>query len=322
MLIDGTSDKIQFVLGGAVTTTQLPFTVDYNNYTTSAVTLNTVNGTSNNTTAVDLVTSPSASQQNELRYCSIYNSDTASATVKIQIYDGSSTRIVFQCILAVGDTLQYQLEKGWEVVNSLGNKETFALQITGQYGAVKTLASWKCGNGNLVLSSTTWYGWYMGRAEKSYSTINFVYNITTAAAVGGAITYAEIAVYSGTFTHCDSNGGNLGRRVGVTNINSSSGGVTGATGIGVAGIKNTAITVTGINPGERLYFVMAAQWTGTAPAIAGMNYADGTGSNHSCLSTIAYSGSRPSLSASGVNTAQGIQFNSGTNGAWVSWRGT
>jgi hypothetical protein len=104
--------------------------------------------------------------------------------------------------------------------------------------------------------------------------------------------------------------------VGITNINS-----TGATGIGSIGIKNTAITVTGINPGERLYFVMAAQWTGTAPAISGMNFADGTGSNHSNLSAIAYNGAKPGLSASGANTAQGIQFSGGANGAWVSWRG-
>ncbi len=123
MIITGTSDKIQFKLGSTAAT-ELPFTVDYNNYTATGVTLVSNNGTSNDTTAVDLVPSPSSGQQNELRYCSIFNADSSSETVIVQVFDGTNTRVVFRATLGVGDTLQYQLEKGWEVLDSLGNKET------------------------------------------------------------------------------------------------------------------------------------------------------------------------------------------------------
>ena len=122
MIITGTSDLIQFKLGASATT-QLPFTVDYNNYTSTGVTLTSNQGTSNNTTAVSLVTSPGSGQQNELRFCSIYNADTTTQTVTIQVYDGANTRVIFRAVLASGSTLQYQLEKGWEVIDQAGNKQ-------------------------------------------------------------------------------------------------------------------------------------------------------------------------------------------------------
>jgi hypothetical protein len=305
MLITGTSDKIQFVLGASVTSTQLSFTVDYNNYTSTSVTLVSNNGTSNNTTAVNLVNSPNSGEQNELRYCSIYNSDTSSATVKIQVFDGTNTRIVFQCTLAAGDTLQYQLEKGWEVVNYLGNKKTFGIQTFGQYGAVNRAGAYRgdTTSGTLTLATTSWYAYYMGRAEKSYSTINFVYNVTTLAT---GITYAELAVYTVGVMHSEALGGKLDKRVGFTNL---------ATIINSTGIKNTAVSVSGINPGERMYVVIAGQWT-TAPAIRAVSYADGTATYHTAILPITGSGARPSLQSSSV------AFGGGTNGAWISWQGT
>ncbi len=303
MLITGTSDKIQFKLGSTATT-ELPFTVDYNNYTSTTVSLVTNNGTSNDTTAVDLVPSPSNGQQNELRYCSIYNADSASETVIIQVYDGTNTRVVFRAVLASGDTLQYQLEKGWEVLDSLGNKKNLGVQLFSNN--MKGCWIWRP-NGvasTQTLASTTWYCAMLGRAESPYTSINVMYNITSPAA---SITYAEVAIYATSIRPQDGTGTTLGKRVGFTNI---------AGVVNSGGIKNTAISVSGVNTGDILTVVFANQ------SAAGFNMrslavTDTSPYYTQFSSTVTVSSARPSL----VPTGPFVTGNIGSL-LWILWQGT
>lgn len=248
MLISGTSEKIQIVLGGSVASTQLPFTVNYNNYTSTVVTLVTNNGATNNTTPQDLVPSPSASQQNQMRYCSIINSDTASATVRIQIFDGVNTRIIFQSVLAPGKTLQYQLEKGWEVIDSQGNKETFdASSFTNSINGGWTYRPITVASQAALVTNTLYYA-TLCKADKPLTTFNIMYNVTTAAAA--TPTWAEMAIYSGQRFNGDSQ--LTFYRRGFTST---------VTPWQSQGIKNTTITTTGITTGEQV--ILAYGYSGT-----------------------------------------------------------
>lgn len=249
MLITGTSDKIQVVLGASVSSTQLPFTANYNNYTSTAVALTTNNGTTNNTTAVDLVPSPSSSQQNELRYCSIINSDTANATVRIQVFDGSNTRIVFQAILAPSETLQYQLEKGWEVIDAQGNKETFMWSsftnsISGHWLWRNASVATSVG-----LTQNIVYLFTLCKADKSLTSFNIMYNVTSV--FTASPTWGEMAIYSGQRIAGDADNPLIRR--GFTDIS----GVWTSTGI-----KKTTITTSGITAGDQV--VLAFGWSGSA----------------------------------------------------------
>jgi hypothetical protein len=304
MIITGTSDKIQFKLGGAVTTTQLAYTVDYNNYTSTAVSLLSNNGTSNNTTAVDLVPSPSASQQNELRYCSIYNSDTATATVSVQVYDGSNTRIVFRAVLLTGEMMQYQLEKGWEVLDASGNKKNMAItQFNNTIKANQYTRPINITTAN-TLTTQVWYVCNLGRAEIAYSNINIVYRVTTAAAT---ITYAELAIYAGNYRNPDGGFMVNGRNVGTTDVSGI---------VNSLGVKNTAVSVSGIVPGDYIYAVFAVQAT-TALQLRSMGYA--AANNDYIQSTIAanIAGGRPSLVSTGpyINALP-------TQNIWFAWSGS
>ena len=308
MLIDKTSDLIRFKLGAAITSTALTFTADYNNYTATAVSLNTNNGTSNNTTEVTIVPSPGASQQNQLRYCSIYNSDTASATVKIIAYDGTAATSyqVFQAVLAVGDLLQYQLEKGWEVIDTNGNKKSYAQEsfmpsINGSVGFRPGLTS-----GTLALTGRTWYTQFLGRAEKAYTTMNIMYNVTTPVTA----TVAQLAIYSSRFYSNDGVSGSLDSRAGFVSI-------TGSTGIGATGIKRTTIPLTGgINPGDRLYAVFN-HIAATSPSLTSLNYRDDTGSLMAAsIATGGVGNYWPSLIDKGVQ----ITSTSGATGIWLNWQ--
>jgi hypothetical protein len=310
MLIDGTSDKIQFKLNAAVTTNQLTFTADYTTYTSTSATLSTNNGTSNNTTAVDIVTSPAAaSQQNELRYCAIYNSDTAPAIVLIQIYDGTNTRQVFKCTLNIGFTLQYQLEKGWEVLDISGNKRTMALNsfrnsyignVGWRFGVVSSAST------RVQLTSTTWFHVYIGRAEKAYTSIDVCYNV----AVAFVGTVAEIALYSATWKSAESTGNNPGIRRGVTNV---------ASVINTTGTKVTTITLNqngGVSQGDYMCIVFYNTAT-TAASLQSTGQSDSTAFATQGSSAVSITGGIPSSVPTGVyfaaNPVQNIA---------LMWKGT
>lgn len=62
-------------------------------------------GTSNNTTDVTVVGSPASGERHISRNISIYNADTASATVEVMHDDGTNQRTILKTTLATGDTL-------------------------------------------------------------------------------------------------------------------------------------------------------------------------------------------------------------------------
>ena len=302
MIITGTSDKIRFVLGASATTTQLPFTANYNNYTATGVTLNSNNGTSNNTTAVDIVGSPASGEQNELRYCSIYNSDTVSAIVKIQLFDGTNTRVVFQCTLSVGDTLQYQLEKGWEVIDAGGDKKTIAVHSFFNGMKANTYFRPIGVASSVAITTQVWHGISLGKAEKAYTSFNIVYNVTVAAIT---VTYAELAVYAGNYKAVEGGFSVPVRRVGVTDISSI---------VTSLGVKNTTISTTGIQPGDFMFVTFANQ-ASTVMSLRSLGYADAN--NHYTQATIAntIAGGRPSLVPTGPYYS-GIP----TQQIWMAWQ--
>ena len=254
MLITGSLDKIRFVLSSSAATNQLTFTANYNNYTTNSVSLLTSNGTSSNTTPVDIVPSPTSNQQNELRYCSIYNADTSNSTVYIQTYDGTNARQVFQAVLGSGDMLQYQQEKGWEVLDTLGDKRNYGLQTISS--TIRGTTGWRPAGTSTFSPLITQINYIvpLGRADKPYTSIDFIYTVNVA--LSGSVTWAEMAVYAGPKVQPEG-GFILPYRAGFTdvNVNSPSGWLT------TTGVKKTTVSTTGIKQGDLLFLVMGAAST-------------------------------------------------------------
>jgi hypothetical protein len=302
MLLGETTDKIQFRLTASAAT-QLPFVVHYNNYTSSAVTLNSNNGTSNNTTLVDLVPSPSASEQNQLRYCSISNPNASTVNVAVLNTYGSTGATAFFSQLKSGGVLQYQLEKGWETLDGIGNKSNSAIE--GVYPSVRGNVGYRPGATTVASATTTgvWYVVGLGRAEFAYTQI--ITNWAIAAVGSGAVTYAEVAIYAGELLR-DYDGITLTNRLGVTSV---------AADVTSAGAKSTTISVTGIVPGTKLFWVYSNSLATTQPTLR-MISADAIGGGVGFQTTALVSGGRPSLVPSGI-------INTGTaNTIWVNWQGT
>ena len=109
MILDS-STSLRVVLAAAVTTTELDFAVHYASIDvgTQAITqLSPVLGTTNGTTAATMLTASSADTKKQVKSFSVYNADTASATVIIQLYKGSTATVIHKKELAAGESLNY-----------------------------------------------------------------------------------------------------------------------------------------------------------------------------------------------------------------------
>jgi hypothetical protein len=150
--------------------------------------------------------------------------------------------------------LQYQQEKGWETLDALGDKRNLGLQTISPL--VRGTTGWRPAGVATSAALTTQINYIipLGRADKPYTSVSFMYNVTTA--LSGSVTWAEMAVYAGPKLQPE--GGNiLTSRVGFTdvNINSPSGWLT------TTGIKRTTVNTTDIKTGDSLFLVMGAAST-------------------------------------------------------------
>ena len=113
--------SLEYLLGGAVTANQLPFVVNYVNTTREGQEhQNSNNGISNNGTAVTVLSAPQAGDKRSIQSFSVYNADSASATVTVRLNDNATMRNIVVVTLATGDTLIYTSASGWFVLTASG----------------------------------------------------------------------------------------------------------------------------------------------------------------------------------------------------------
>jgi len=119
-----TTQKLQAVLGGAVTTNQLPIAVCFSDKTASTYTGGVQLSSTNDTTDVDICAAPAASAIRDIDYISCRNADTVAATLTFK-YDVSATDTVLRTFtLAVGDQVQFTHASGWSVQDANGNTKS------------------------------------------------------------------------------------------------------------------------------------------------------------------------------------------------------
>jgi hypothetical protein len=125
LILATTTDKIQVILAGAITTNQLECIATYKDISTSAYSGSAPSLVStNSTTAVDLVASPAADTQRIVDFISVFNSDTANATVTIRLNRNGTLGTLFKCVLGTGETITYAEGRGWVVFQNNGSIKT------------------------------------------------------------------------------------------------------------------------------------------------------------------------------------------------------
>jgi hypothetical protein len=124
IILTNTTDKISVSLSGTVTTNQIRCFASYRDTTTSTITPLRNVVLTNNTTLVDVVSSPAASTQRIVDYMSFYNSDTVTQTVNIEFNDNGTVYELMVASISSGEKIEYQEGQGFKVLGANGAIKT------------------------------------------------------------------------------------------------------------------------------------------------------------------------------------------------------
>lgn len=162
MLLYGANQKLQILLSGAVTTTELPYYVTLADRNGTSVSYPApVHGTTNGATAVDAVAAPGGSVTRKVRGFFLWNADSAAAVVTLRVNDGGTTRVLNKFTLYPGESLQYVEQGGFSVMDSEGSLR--ASGLGGRYSGFPHLghangsgvnSRYYCGQSNATAATT------------------------------------------------------------------------------------------------------------------------------------------------------------------------
>lgn len=119
MILDTTSKSIQVVLSANAATSQAAIFASYADMTTSTLVGGSNDLASNNTTAVTAVPAPSSNTQRQVKHLVIYNADTVSMTVLVQLLDGATVRVLNKTTLLPGASLEWSQDSGFRTQSIL-----------------------------------------------------------------------------------------------------------------------------------------------------------------------------------------------------------
>src|SRR3990172_1600953 len=122
--LDTATKVIRLYLDNPVATNELDWNASWDDLKpsiTRAFTPMAVNGASNGTTPVVMVTAPSALHYNNVKYISVHNNDTVQRGITIELFDGVNSRILITASLQTADTLIYNDGAGWVLMSENGS---------------------------------------------------------------------------------------------------------------------------------------------------------------------------------------------------------
>lgn len=122
MILDSTTKVIRAVLAGAVTANELEWNVSWADHDPGAKTFTPDHdmGLTTGATAVEIIGSPADGVQRQTKIISIYNADTAAATVTVDIYDGTDSRRWIRAVLNPNWMLGWEYGGTWHVYGDDG----------------------------------------------------------------------------------------------------------------------------------------------------------------------------------------------------------
>src|SRR3972149_1351113 len=252
MFLDAVTKSLEVYLGGAVAANQLPIYANFVDHTSRPATPGASDTQTNGATAVTVVAAPAGSTQRQVKALTIYNADTAAATIYFRLNNGSTMRIIRQTTLAPGETWVYTQEAGFQVLDIMGMQKIGGSIV--RYAPILGYSTKDAANLTAVtaLATTVCHCYYAGVAPFATSSINLLVNVTTLVAT---ITWAEIAIYKGT-PMLNAVCPDL-TRLGWANV---------AAVYNTTGRKNVNIPLTvPANPGDNLWVVLGSQATNPVP---------------------------------------------------------
>ena len=121
MIILESTDKLQVKLAGAVLTSQAECYAAFRDTTVDSISPGSTASITNNTAVVDLIGSPASSTQRVVDYISVYNADSTTITVTVQVDISGTDYTLIESTLFSGEKLEYQEGVGFRSLGSAGD---------------------------------------------------------------------------------------------------------------------------------------------------------------------------------------------------------
>lgn len=298
IVLDANNRSLIALLGAAVSANQLPITAHYVDITATTFTPKFEDSVSNDTSEVTIMSAPSSSTQRMLKSLTIFNADTSAATVTIKYNDNSTKRTLFTVTLDPGESLAYNKMFGWHVLDVNGYPAVCPTSnnLSHQADVGWALHPTPPNSGTQSMTNQTIFAYYIGRARKSFSSVDMAVRVTTAAAT---ITYCEMAVLKGEPSLIANPNLSLVSYLDVSAI------------LNGTGFKSGNINTAGkINIGDSLWLAISSNAT-TALVLRTLNY---TGQSASGLYATLASTRASTMSNNSTFTP------SSTNPFWLAWK--
>lgn len=198
LVVGGTSDTIEIVLGGSTTTNPVQAIASARDFVAEtgaqydALPFST---TASTTTPAVLVGSPITDHRRVVDYVAVRNADTVAATVTVRAVISATNYTLWSGTLPPGWTVCYVEGNGWQLLNESGRPVVGTVAATPS----SVLNSPFFASANLTtaktITSNSTFAVYLGRAPKAITTARVRFRVTTAAAT---ITWAEVALATGS----------------------------------------------------------------------------------------------------------------------------
>lgn len=197
LVVGGTSDTIEIVLGGSTTTNPVQAIASARDFVAEtgaqydALPFST---TASTTTPAVLVGSPITDHRRVVDYIAVRNADTVAATVTVRSVISANNYPLWSGTLPPGWTVCYVEGNGWQLLNDSGRPVQGTVAATPSSALVTPFfASANLTTAKTITSAST-FAVYLGRAPRAITTAQVRFRVTTAAAT---ITWAEVALATG-----------------------------------------------------------------------------------------------------------------------------
>jgi len=120
IILSETTDNLQIVLGGTITTNQLQVMTSWRDRTSTTFVAGRTLAATNDTTDVTIASASAASTQRVIDFISVFNTDTVNATVTIKLDANGTEYVLFKTTLATDEKIEYQEGQGFKVIASTG----------------------------------------------------------------------------------------------------------------------------------------------------------------------------------------------------------
>lgn len=121
IILDTDNKSLEAILGAAPAVNELEIVVAYVDRGDAYQRLNEIGSNelvTNSTTAVEVVPAPAASETRQIKTLTVYNPDTIPASVTIRYNDNSTIRRIITRTVRPGETLEYEDDKGWNLIEN------------------------------------------------------------------------------------------------------------------------------------------------------------------------------------------------------------